>query len=64
MIFDVYKQEFVQKININPGIDSRNHMRRTETGFVEYTLTRTSDVYETELTIFEKYDITEDMGKI
>jgi len=64
MLFDVFKQEFVRKININPNLESRKHMRKNETGFVDYSLTRTSDIYETDLTIFEKYDITEEMGKI
>jgi NRPS condensation-like uncharacterized protein len=64
MLFDMYKQEFVTKMKINPNLESRKHLRKSETGFVEYSLTRTSDIYETELTIFEKYDITEEMGKI
>ena len=51
-------------MKINPNLESRKHLRKSETGFVEYNLTRTADIYETELTIFEKYDITEEMGKI
>jgi len=54
----------VEKMNINPNLASRKHLRKNETGFVEYSLTRTADIYETDLTIFEKYDITEEMGKI
>ena len=41
----------------------RNNIRKNETGFTNYTLTRTSDPYEQALNIFQMYEISDDMGK-
>jgi hypothetical protein len=48
VMFDIHKMRVVKHQNINSSMALRNRLRLTTTGFAEYTLTRTSDVFKTE----------------
>jgi hypothetical protein len=43
---DIEKMKLVQKTCINSNLEMRKYMRKTETGFSCYTLTRTSEVFD------------------
>jgi len=63
LIFDIFKREFVEMTSVSPPAHMRSNVRKSETGFVNYTLTRTSDPYEQSLNIFQMYEISDEMGK-
>ena len=45
LVLDLEKMQVVQKTCINSNLEMRKYIRKTETGFSCYTLTRTSEVF-------------------
>jgi hypothetical protein len=45
MVFDIDEMKVVQKTSISSNLEIRKHIRRTETGFCCFTLTRTSEMF-------------------
>lgn len=45
LVLDLEKMQVVQKTCINSNLEMRKYIRKNETGFSTYTLTRTSEVF-------------------
>jgi len=55
LVFDVQKMEVVRHTSILAKIQARRYTRRNEMGFNEYTLTRTSDVFNQKKGFFDQH---------
>ena len=54
LVLDINAMTIVGKICINSNLQIRQYLRKSETGFAMYTLTRTSEIFDQKLSFMEK----------
>jgi Na+-transporting NADH:ubiquinone oxidoreductase subunit NqrA len=55
MVFDISKMEVVRHTSVLSSMKNREYLRYSKAGFVEYTLTRTSEVRNFKKGFFENH---------
>jgi hypothetical protein len=56
LLLDIERMRVAHQVCVNSNLEVRKFIKTSKAGFVDYTLTRTSDVYEQKSSFFTTHD--------